>query len=106
MTSADASILTFALCLVVLAGLFLLGLRQVRRATAASDDDAGSSFLAGMALLFGVLAAPIGILFAHLALRQIARTGASGARLATVGFFIAYGLTVLQLALLLGIALG
>lgn len=105
MTSATASILTFALALVVLAGLFVLGLRQAKRARAVSDDDAASSFLAGMALLFGVLASPIGILFAHLALRQIGRTGASGARLATVALYIAYGLTVLQLALLLGIAL-
>ncbi|WP_116410465.1 DUF4190 domain-containing protein [Subtercola boreus] len=105
MTPATSAILVFALCLLVLAPLAVLGYRQTRRAAAATDPDVGSNFLAGMALLFGVLASPVGILFSHLSLRQIARTGASGAGIATAGFYISYTLTVLQLAVLLGIAL-
>lgn len=105
MTPAAASILVFVLCLAVLAPLAVLGYRQTRRAIAATDPRLGSNFFAGVAFLFAFLASPIGILFAHLSLRQIARTGASGVGLAIAGFYISYTLTVVQLALLLGISL-
>ena len=105
MTPAASSVLVFVLSLVVLAPLAVLGYRQTKRARAASDEHTGSSFLAGMAFLFAFLASPLGILFSHLSLRQIARTGASGVGLAVAGFYISYTLTIAQLAVLLGIAL-
>ncbi|RFA22716.1 DUF4190 domain-containing protein [Subtercola boreus] len=104
MTSATPSILVLVLCLAVLAPLAFLGFRQSRRAAAASDESVGSNFLAGMAFLFAFLASPIGILFSHLSLRQITRTGASGVRLAIAGFYISYALTVVQLVVLFAIS--
>ena len=70
-----------------------------------SDESVGSNFLAGAAFLFAFLASPLGILFAHLSLRQIARSGASGIRLAIAGLYIGYALTLVQLGVLLSISL-
>ncbi|MEA9985876.1 hypothetical protein [Subtercola sp. RTI3] len=101
MSNTVGAIVVFVLCLAILAPLFRLGLGQVGRARAATDDDVSSNFLGGVAFVFAFLASPLGILFSHLSLRQIARAGASGAGLAVAAFFIAYALTVIQLALLL-----
>ncbi|MCU1479448.1 MAG: hypothetical protein JWQ19_234 [Subtercola sp.] len=91
----------FVVCVAILVPLFLLGVRQSKRALAVSDDEVGSSFLSGVAFVFAFLASPLGILFSHLALREVTFTGRSGARLSTAALYIAYGLTVVQLALLL-----
>lgn len=106
MSAATQAVAVFVLCLATMVPLALLGYRQSKRAKAAGDDEIGSSFLAGVAFLFAFLASPLGILFAHLALRQISRTGMSGARLATAALWIAYGLTLAQLVALLWVALG
>ncbi|MEF2979359.1 hypothetical protein [Subtercola sp. YIM 133946] len=101
MSEAAASIAVFVLCLVILVPLAMLGYRQSRRAAAVSDSDVGANFLSGVAFVFAFLASPLGILLAHLSLRQITLSGASGWRLSTAALWIAYGLTVVQLAALL-----
>ncbi|GAA0999692.1 hypothetical protein GCM10009563_25940 [Subtercola frigoramans] len=99
--SEIAALGVFVLCIAILIPLAILGYHQSKRARAVSDDEIGSSFLAGVAFLFAFLASPLGILFAHLALRQIIRTGVAGARLATAALWVAYALTLLQLVALL-----
>jgi hypothetical protein len=46
--------------------------------------------MAVLSVVFAILFAPLGIVFGHLARRQIARTGQRGGGAATVGLFIGY----------------
>ncbi|GGF14733.1 hypothetical protein [Subtercola lobariae] len=101
MSTTASTIVVYLIALAILVPLAMLGYRQAKRAAAASDGDVGTTFLSGVAFLFAFIASPLGILFAHLSLRQIAHTGASGVRLSVAALCIAYALTVLQLTLLL-----
>ncbi|MCU1478770.1 MAG: hypothetical protein JWQ64_3463 [Subtercola sp.] len=101
MSSSASAIVVFAVSILILIPLAMLGYRQSKRALAASDSFVGSNFLSGVAFVFAFLASPFGILLAHLSLRQITQTGASGVRLSIAALWIAYGLTVVQLIALL-----
>jgi hypothetical protein len=55
----------------------------------------GTNVMAILALVFAFVFAPLGIVFGHIAKRQIRRTGESGSGLATAGLVLGYIFTIL-----------
>jgi hypothetical protein len=55
----------------------------------------GTNVMAILALVFAFVFAPLGIVFGHIAKRQIRRTGEGGSGLATAGLVLGYIFTIL-----------
>ena len=63
-------------------------------AGAAAPQTRGTNVMAILALVFAFVFAPLGIVFGHLAKRQIRRTGEGGSGLATAGLVLGYIFTI------------
>jgi hypothetical protein len=65
----------------------------------------GTNTMAILSLVFAFVFAPLGIVFGHVARRQIRRTGEQGSGLATAGLWLGYIFTILAIAswVLLGV---
>jgi hypothetical protein len=59
--------------------------------------------LAILALVFGILGSVLAVVFGHIALSQITRTGAQGRGLAIAGLILGYLWVVLYLAFFVGL---
>jgi hypothetical protein len=55
----------------------------------------GTNVMAILALVFAFVFAPLGIVFGHLAKKQISRTGEQGSGLATAGLVLGYIFTIM-----------
>lgn len=56
----------------------------------------GTNVMAILSLVFAFVFAPLGIVFGHIAKRQIRRTGEQGSGLATAGLVLGYIFTILM----------
>lgn len=67
----------------------------------------GTNVMAILSLVFAFVFAPLGIVFGHIAKRQIRRTGEQGSGLATAGLVLGYIFTIIMIAawILLAIAI-
>jgi large-conductance mechanosensitive channel len=70
---------------------------QHRPAAAAGQVD-GTNVMAILSLVFAFVASPVGIVFGHIAKRQIRRTGQQGNGLATAGLVLSYIFTIIGIA--------
>ncbi|WP_428833228.1 DUF4190 domain-containing protein [Micromonospora coerulea] len=63
--------------------------------TAAAPAVRGTNVMAILSLVFAFVFSPIGIVFGHIARKQIRRTGEQGSGLATAGLVLSYVFTIL-----------
>lgn len=61
----------------------------------ATDHVRGTNVMAILSLVFAFIISPLGIVFGHIAKRQIRRTGEAGSGLATAGLVLSYIFTIL-----------
>lgn len=69
---------------------------QAPAQTQASANTGNTNVMAILALVFAFVFSPLGIVFGHIAKKQISRTGEQGMGLAKAGFWLGIVFTVLS----------